>query len=174
MNFGPKNQEEAVIFEIEALRANVQYDILRALKESGLSQAQLARKMGVSAAWVSQLLSDEANLTVESIAKVYFALGRECAFSSNRDARQKKVAGEAKAAPGEQKAAFDASVWTADFALWMVEEPQSERPAVPARRESSTAHLLMKVIASQTTSIRAVETCNDNGAYVSAQFKEIA
>ena len=166
MNFGPKNYDEAVIFKMEELRADVQYDILRCLKQSGLSQAQLARKMGVSAAWVSQLLSDEANLTLESIAKVYHALGRECAFTSQSSASEKKGSGEQRGSAVEHKAVMDAM-------FWMVEEVQTER-SESAAKGSSTTDLLMRVIASQRTSIRAVETCNDNGAYVPSKRREFA
>lgn len=160
MNFGPKNQEEAVIFAIEELRADVQYDILRSLKEAGLSQAQLAKKMGVSAAWVSQLLSDEANLTVESIAKVYAALNKTVGFKSERGQTDKRAA-------VEQKSALTA-------ASWMVEELQFSRTEIFEKRKNNTTHLLMHAIASSASRrIRPVETCNDNMAEV-VKFVEVA
>lgn len=153
MKFGPKNQEEAVIFAIEELRADVQYDILRSLKEAGLSQAQLAKKMGVSAAWVSQLLSDEANLTVESIAKVYAALDKTVGFKSERAHTEKRVS-------IEQKSALTA-------ASWMVEELQFSRAEIFEKSKSNTTRLLMHAIASRASrGIRPVETCNDNFAEV--------
>ncbi|SDG49531.1 helix-turn-helix domain-containing protein [Pelagibacterium luteolum] len=76
MNFGPVDANEAQIFAVEELRADVQYEVLRALKADGLKQADLAARLGCSAAWVSQLLSDDANLTLESVAKIFFALNR--------------------------------------------------------------------------------------------------
>lgn len=82
MKFGPADNKEALEFAIEELRADVQYEVLRAMKQAGMSQADLARKLGVSQAWVSQILGDDANLTVESLAKVFLALGGQCHFSA--------------------------------------------------------------------------------------------
>ncbi len=76
MSVGPQNRNEAQIFAFEELRAEIQYQILRCLKEDGISQADLAKRLGCSAACVSQFLGDDANLTLESISKVFLALGR--------------------------------------------------------------------------------------------------
>jgi transcriptional regulator with XRE-family HTH domain len=78
MRFGPKSKDEARIFAFEELRADVQYAILRRMKEAGLTQAQLAKKIEKSPAWVSQILGDEANLTLETIATVFMGLGSQC------------------------------------------------------------------------------------------------
>src|SRR6218665_1621029 len=82
MNFGPKNAGEEVEFAVERFRAEIQYAILRAMKEEGISQAQLAERVGYSPATISQFLDDDANLTVESIAKLFLALGREGTITS--------------------------------------------------------------------------------------------
>lgn len=82
MKFGPQNKDETAVFALEELRADVQYEMLKRMKEMGLSQASLAKKMGVSAAWVSQILDDDANLTLESIAKVFTALSSKCHISA--------------------------------------------------------------------------------------------
>lgn len=92
MKFGPQSKEEAAIFALEELRADVQYEILKGMKRLGLNQTELAKKLGKSSAWVSQLLGDDANLTLETISKVYLALGIRChvaglpAEASYRDA----------------------------------------------------------------------------------------
>ena len=78
MSFGPIDQQEAAVFALEGLRADFQYEVLRALKLAGITQAELARRMNVAPAWVSQILSDDANVTLESIAKVFAALQTEC------------------------------------------------------------------------------------------------
>lgn len=82
MKFGPADGREALEFAIEELRADTQYELLRAMKLAGMTQADLARKIGVSQAWVSQMLGDDANLTVESLARVFLALGAQCRFVS--------------------------------------------------------------------------------------------
>ncbi|GBE44287.1 hypothetical protein BMS3Bbin10_02378 [bacterium BMS3Bbin10] len=78
MDFGPESRLEAEAFALEDLRADLQYEILKALKARGLSQRDLASQLGCSAGWVSQFLGDNANLTLESISKVFLALGLRC------------------------------------------------------------------------------------------------
>lgn len=82
MKFGPQNKDEASVFALEELRADVQYEIMRRMKQLGLTQAALAKKIGTSAAWVSQILDDDANLTLESISKVFLALESKCHISA--------------------------------------------------------------------------------------------
>lgn len=82
MSFGPQNRHEALTFAVEELRAALQYEMLRALDEEGVSQSALAERLGCSPSWVSQLLDDDANLTLESIAKVFLAVGRRCVPST--------------------------------------------------------------------------------------------
>jgi transcriptional regulator with XRE-family HTH domain len=74
--FGPQNKDEALVFASEGLRADIQYEILKALKAQNLSQTALAERLGCSSACVSQFLDDDANLTIESMAKVLLALDR--------------------------------------------------------------------------------------------------
>lgn len=82
MKLGPQNKDEAAVFALEELRADVQYEMLKRMKQLGVTQAALAKRMGVSSAWVSQILDDDANLTLESISKVFLALGSRCHISS--------------------------------------------------------------------------------------------
>jgi len=82
MKLGPQNKDEAAVFALEELRADVQYEMLKRMKQLGITQAALAKRMGVSSAWVSQILDDDANLTLESISKVFLALGSRCHVSS--------------------------------------------------------------------------------------------
>lgn len=46
-----------------------------AMKEKGITQKTLAKRMGISAARVSQLLNMQPNFTLETIAKFELALG---------------------------------------------------------------------------------------------------
>lgn len=80
MSFGPTNRDEATAFVIEGLRADFQYMVLKALRDRGMSQAAFARDIGVSPAWVSQMLGDDANLTLETIGRVVAALDIQCSL----------------------------------------------------------------------------------------------
>lgn len=72
-------------FVEESVIADVQYEICRLMKEGGVSRAELARRLAVSAPYVTQLLNDDANLTLRTVARVFDALGDAvviCAKSS--------------------------------------------------------------------------------------------
>jgi transcriptional regulator with XRE-family HTH domain len=73
----------------ESLIANTQAEICLLLKSKKVSRAELARRLGVSAPHVSQMLGDEdANLTLRTLARIYAALGEEafvCAKPRNAE-----------------------------------------------------------------------------------------
>lgn len=72
----PKEKSWAFYFELAQCR--VHGDIVSAMKTQGVTQAELARRLGVSRAWVSRVLSDpDENYQLETIAKIAHALGRE-------------------------------------------------------------------------------------------------
>jgi len=58
----------------EHLRMNFIADCLRLMKAQGVSRAELARRMGVSRAYVTKLLNGNANITLETLAKFSLAL----------------------------------------------------------------------------------------------------
>ena len=80
--FEVSNHEEAEVFAFEELKAEIQLEIQKCLVDSGVTRRDLAKRMDCSAAWVTQALSDEANLTLESVSKIFLALGRRCVMSS--------------------------------------------------------------------------------------------
>lgn len=80
--FEVANHEEAEIFAFEELRAEIQLEIQKCLVDSGVSRRDLAKRMECSPAWVTQALGDDANLTLESVSKIFLALGRRCALRS--------------------------------------------------------------------------------------------
>ncbi len=51
--------------------------LLQRMKELGLKRAELARRLGTSAAYVSKLLNGPGNLTLESLIKIAEAVGCE-------------------------------------------------------------------------------------------------
>lgn len=63
------------VFEEELLIGEATENVTALLKSLDLSQRELARRLGVSEARVSQILSGEENLTLRSLAAVGWALG---------------------------------------------------------------------------------------------------
>ena len=65
------------LLAVEALAAGAAELIARLMAEQAVSRAELARRLGKSRAWVTQLLSGKGNLTVKTLAEAAFALGAE-------------------------------------------------------------------------------------------------
>jgi predicted XRE-type DNA-binding protein len=73
--FGPQNEEEERIFAEENFRIDVQVALRELMVEKGVTQKELARRLHVSESRVSQIFSDEFNMTVRKLAAFYHALG---------------------------------------------------------------------------------------------------
>ena len=78
---GPRDAEEELIFAAERLRTSVQRTIHRLLRQKGISQHELGRRLGVTDACVSQYFGDDCNLTIRLLARIFHALGEECALT---------------------------------------------------------------------------------------------
>lgn len=65
------------LLSVEALTAEAAETIAKLMAEQGVSKADLARRLNKSRAWVTQLLSGRANVTVRTLAEVAFALDAE-------------------------------------------------------------------------------------------------
>ncbi len=61
----------------ESLIFDVTEDVLIAMEDAGISQQELARKMGKSRSHISQLLSGERNMTLRTLASLCYELGAE-------------------------------------------------------------------------------------------------
>jgi len=77
------NEHSNFLSKLEYYRANkkwinqsskVAINVLEALKQKGLSQKDLAKKMNVSAQQVNKILKGQQNLTLETISKLESAL----------------------------------------------------------------------------------------------------
>jgi transcriptional regulator with XRE-family HTH domain len=159
MKFGPTDANEALIFATEELKADTQYEILRALSNAGMSQADLARKLGVSQAWVSQALSDDANLTIDTIAKIFLGLGLQCHFSS-----QPVQPHYAQAGMGVR---LDESAWT--------QQRVAASPGmVPRTDKETTTAMLMRAIRTSCRENRQVMIQNDNHGKASHRQARVA
>jgi transcriptional regulator with XRE-family HTH domain len=80
--FGPKNEQERLVFAIEELRADVQLTIQEVMHCKGITRSHLAKLLGCSPARVTQVLGEDGNPTIETIAQVFYALGDTCSFES--------------------------------------------------------------------------------------------
>jgi hypothetical protein len=63
-------QQERAIYEATEL-------LERVMRETGVSRTELARRLGRSKGWVTQLLDGEANKTIRTVADAFAVLGRE-------------------------------------------------------------------------------------------------
>ena len=72
-----KDPEFRRLLSIEALVAEASEAIARLMAEQNVSKADLARRLNKSRAWVTQLLSGKANMTVRTLAEVAYALDAE-------------------------------------------------------------------------------------------------
>jgi transcriptional regulator with XRE-family HTH domain len=63
-------QQERAILEITEL-------LEAAMQQEGVTRAELARRLGRSKGWVTQLLDGEANKTIRTLADALAVLGRE-------------------------------------------------------------------------------------------------
>ncbi len=68
------------LLSIEALVAEASELIARLMTEQNVSKADLARRLKKSRAWVTQLLSGKANVTVRTLAEVVYTLDAEVKF----------------------------------------------------------------------------------------------
>lgn len=79
--FGFSNPEFQEAYVEETFVAEVQHEIARIMKTKGMSRAELARRMKISAPAVTQMLGDEdANLTLRTVARIFDALGEKASI----------------------------------------------------------------------------------------------
>jgi len=73
--------ESQLDLKIDAAKLELSEQIFNAMQESGVTEAELARRLGVSRAYVNKILKGTANLTIESLVRIGVALGCEFQFS---------------------------------------------------------------------------------------------
>ncbi|MBK8149887.1 MAG: helix-turn-helix transcriptional regulator [Acidobacteria bacterium] len=72
--------ESQVDFRIDAAKLELSEQICNAMEDSGVTEAELARRLGVSRAYVNKILKGTANLTIASLVKIGTAIGRDFEF----------------------------------------------------------------------------------------------
>ncbi|WP_447875849.1 helix-turn-helix domain-containing protein [Serratia fonticola] len=65
----------------ERLQFNTTEDIILAMQDAGINQSDLARKLGRSKSYVSQLLEGRRNMTLKTLSDIAYAIGAEARVS---------------------------------------------------------------------------------------------
>lgn len=72
-----EDQDFRKLLFVETLVAEASETIAKLMAQQNVSKADLARRLNRSRAWVTQLLSGKANMTVRTLAEVAYALESE-------------------------------------------------------------------------------------------------
>lgn len=72
-----ENEEDRRLMEQEDLIFDVSQLLWEILEESGISRAELARRLGTSKSYITKLLRGYSNLTLRSLADIFSALGKQ-------------------------------------------------------------------------------------------------
>lgn len=89
----PLDDAERIDLVAESLAVSVQVAVQNAMVRGGLSQKDLAERLGVSTARVSQYLSAHGrNLTLKTLGRIAHALGEDFEFVALHDLRELKAA----------------------------------------------------------------------------------
>lgn len=70
-----QNPEYRRLYAIEGVVTDAADLVSRLMEQQGVTKADLSRKLGKSRAWVTQLLSGKANMTIRTFAEVTHVLG---------------------------------------------------------------------------------------------------
>jgi transcriptional regulator with XRE-family HTH domain len=92
-----QSEQERENFAAESLAVSIQLAIQRVMMRNGVSQKQLAERLGVSAARVSQILSAHGrNLTLGTLGRIAHALEEDFEFVAVNDLRDLKSKAKAR------------------------------------------------------------------------------
>lgn len=101
------------------------YAIRLLMKHQGVTQAELARRLSMSTARVSQLLGDQPNMTLETVSKILQALGERPVVTSEGLEEAKR--GELREAAKRRVEASRRAAVSAGHGNW------SDNRTIPAR-----------------------------------------
>src|SRR5262247_1710863 len=82
LSLGPRDAKEAEVFAVERFRVDIQHHVQMLMNRRGMTQKQLAEKLGISEARVSQFFSHDCNITMKGLARIFHALDAECSIGS--------------------------------------------------------------------------------------------
>ena len=114
----------------ERLILDVTEQLAGALENSGVTRAELARRMGRTPGFVSQVLSGGRNLTLRTIADIAGALALRPSF---------EVSCERTYVPARPRAAMGVHEDTHEIGHWILRRPQVARTAQPVQPFAESA-----------------------------------
>ena len=72
---GLAKAQKRLAYHEEGLFLDVATRVIDAMENRGITRSDLARRLGVNPAYITKILHGHANLSLESLAKVAFAMG---------------------------------------------------------------------------------------------------
>ncbi len=75
-----REMEQADVYHIEGAKVEIAEQIYLAMKQQGVSNAELARRLGKSRAYITKVLQGNVNFTIESLVKIARVLDRKFDF----------------------------------------------------------------------------------------------
>ncbi len=108
----PEYHHEAILLEVARRISN-------AMEEQGMSRAELARKLGVSPAYITKVLRGHENFSIQTLARIAFALGqtwelllidRDSSAAAYGRAEGERRVHPARVAEGVDRSAYGTSV----------------------------------------------------------------
>ena len=84
-------EERGTLRAQEFFVVQAQVTINRLMRDHGVSQAELARRLGVSEARVSSMFGNDKNFTLRTIGKILHALGEEAMLTTAREFEEQQV-----------------------------------------------------------------------------------
>ena len=79
-----KDPEFLRVFAQERLILDIQEEICRFMQENGISRNELAKRMGKSKGFITQILNSGRNLTLRTVADVFTALEAQISVRTKR------------------------------------------------------------------------------------------
>jgi len=76
--FGSRNEEEALVFAEENFRVDVQHKIHKLMVIQGISDKDLAERLGVTEEDVEGFFGDDAMIDFRMLARIFRVLGFRC------------------------------------------------------------------------------------------------
>jgi transcriptional regulator with XRE-family HTH domain len=83
-----KSERQRRLFNRDRVKEEAAIGVYELMEHNGISRAELARRIGRSRSYVTKVLSGSHNVTLETLADLYFAMGRALHFAHSSDPTQ--------------------------------------------------------------------------------------